>query len=470
MTDLIKAENNLPQKSLAELKVEIKFHLEQMAGHAVEIGRLLIEAKEQVGHGEWANWLEDNFNLKQRMANNFMAVAERFGNSHLNANLNQTQLITMLALPAGEEEKFIAEKAAEGTPVEEMTVKNLRDEVAKWKTDYEQKKSEVENLFHDNENLKSENERLEKIRGSLNNAINDTRKAVDALIIEKNSLEQQLKNQEPTVVEKIIEKIPDDYVNTKSELSAAVAKVDDLQTQLDKAMKNVEKLKKTNERLERKQYILPEELPADACKLFQADIRDGLPQIDDNSIDFIITDPPYPREYIPLYGELSKVAARVLKDGGSLVCMVGQSYLPEIVKELSKSMNYHWCMCYLTPGQSPQLWQKRTNTFWKPLLWFVKGEYNGDWNGNDVMQSPGNDKKFHQWGQSVGGMQEIVERLTNPNDVVLDPFLGGGTTGITAILSGRKFIGADIEQKCLDTTLERVKESYGSSARKNGLA
>ena len=67
-------------------------------------------------------------------------------------------------------------------------------------------------------------------------------------------------------------------------------------------------------------------------------------------------------------------------------------------------------------------------------------------------------------------MKDIVERLTNPNDVVLDPFLGGGTTGVTAILSGRKFIGADIEQKCLDTTLERVKESYGSSARKNGLA
>ena len=58
----------------------------------------------------------------------------------------------------------------------------------------------------------------------------------------------------------------------------------------------------------------------------------------------------------------------------------------------------------------------------------------------------------------------------NPNDIVLDPFLGGGTTGISAILSGRKFIGADIEQKCLDTTLERVKESYGSSERENGLA
>lgn len=79
------------------------------------------------------------------------------------------------------------------------------------------------------------------------------------------------------------------------------------------------------------------------------------------------------------------------------------------------------------------------------------------------MQSPGSDKNFHHWGQSFGGMKDIVERFTNPNDIVLDPFF-------SAILSGRKFIGADIEQKCLDTTLERVKESYGSSERENGLA
>ena len=44
-------------------------------------------------------------------------------------------------------EKFIAAKTADGNPVEDMTIKALREEVAKWKSDYEQKKSEVENLF-----------------------------------------------------------------------------------------------------------------------------------------------------------------------------------------------------------------------------------------------------------------------------------------------------------------------------------
>ena len=92
-------EKNLPTKTLSELKVEIKFHLGQMAGHAVEIGNLLIEAKEQVQHGDWQNWLEDNFNLKYRSAKNFMDIAERFGSKLQSiADLNYTQMVQMLAL------------------------------------------------------------------------------------------------------------------------------------------------------------------------------------------------------------------------------------------------------------------------------------------------------------------------------------------------------------------------------------
>lgn len=213
------------------------------------------------------------------------------------------------------------------------------------------------------------------------------------------------------------------------------------------------------EKAERKSYTLEPEIPDDAYKLMVADIRDGLPMIEDNSIDFIITDPPYPKEYIPLFEDLSMLASRVLRPGGSLIVMSGQSYLPEVISLLGKHMQYYWCQCYLTPGQSPQLWTKRVHTYWKPLLWYVKGEYNGDY-VNDVATSPGNDKRFHKWGQSIGGMLDVVERITNPNDVILDPFLGGGTTGVAAVQLGRKFIGADILEENIKITDERIKEAY----------
>ncbi len=221
---------------------------------------------------------------------------------------------------------------------------------------------------------------------------------------------------------------------------------------------------------ERKAYMLADEMPEDMCRLLTADIRSGLNEIEDESVDVIVTDPPYPREYIPLYEDLSLVASRVLKQGGSLIVMIGQSYMPEVIERLGQHMNYHWCMSYQTPGgQSPQLFQKRVNTFWKPVLWYVKGEYKGDYIG-DVLKSPvnANEKNYHEWGQSLGGMLEIVERLTNPGDVILDPFLGGGTTGVAVVIKGRKFIGVDIESKNVEISRERIKEVYANARSQTG--
>lgn len=164
--------------------------------------------------------------------------------------------------------------------------------------------------------------------------------------------------------------------------------------------------------------------------------------------DVIITDPPYPLEYLPVYGALAECAAYTLKPGGSLLVMVGQSYLPDILALMTPHIRYHWTVAYLTPGgQSVQLWQRNVNTFWKPVLWFVKGDYAGPWVG-DVTRSAvnDNDKRFHDWGQSESGMADLIERFSMPNDLILDPFCGGGTAGVVALALGRRFIGADRDE------------------------
>ena len=232
---------------------------------------------------------------------------------------------------------------------------------------------------------------------------------------------------------------------------------------INQAYNQVRKVEKEKEKAEReiqKACNLQKEFSEDICFLFAGDIRSGLNAIEDESVDFIVTDPPYPQEYLPLYSDLSALAQRVLVPGGSLIVMSGQSYLPEVMTRLSSCMNYHWCGCYLTPGQSPTLYKKRTNTFWKPILWYVKGEYKGEWLGTDIFKSPENDKNFHKWGQSFGGMTDIIERFTKPGDIILDPFLGGGTTGAAALSAGRKFIGVDIEEKNIEISRNRIKEIY----------
>ena len=197
-------------------------------------------------------------------------------------------------------------------------------------------------------------------------------------------------------------------------------------------------------------------------KLLTGDTIELLATIEPNSIDCIITDPPYPREYLPLYSALAKEAARILKSGGSLVIMIGQSYLPDILNLITPHIQYHWTIAYLTlGGKSVQLWTRNVNTFWKPVLWFVKGNYEGKWAG-DVCQSNDNDKRFHEWGQSESGMADLVERVTSSGDTILDPFCGAGTTGVVAMTLNRKFIGIDKDANAIRTTTKRLGELFES--------
>lgn len=190
-----------------------------------------------------------------------------------------------------------------------------------------------------------------------------------------------------------------------------------------------------------------------ACDFRKADIAE-------NSVDFIITDPPYPEEFLPLYEELAEFASRVLKPGGSCIVMIGQSYLPDIVAGMCRHLQYHWTCGYMTPGgQSVQLWDRKVNNFWKPLLWFTKGDYAGDWVG-DVCKSEtnDNDKAHHHWGQSESGMADIIERFTDKGSVVLDPFLGGGTTGVVCVAKDRTFIGIEIDKEVASKAEKRIQE------------
>ena len=107
---------NVP--TLGQRILKIQFHLQNMGQSAIIIGQELIECKKEIPHGEWGNWLEKNFKLKVRSAQTFMQIADRFSNTQSIAHLGYTQMVQMLALPVGDEEDFIATKAANGTPVE----------------------------------------------------------------------------------------------------------------------------------------------------------------------------------------------------------------------------------------------------------------------------------------------------------------------------------------------------------------
>lgn len=212
----------------------------------------------------------------------------------------------------------------------------------------------------------------------------------------------------------------------------------------------------------------PDDLPplTERYRLIHGDLIttvDRIAEIERASVDTIITDPPYDKDIVSRCESLAQRAQIWLKPGGSLVVMVGQFYLPSVLWQMSQHIAYQWTLAYLTPGgQSPQIWPRKVNTFWKPVLWFVKGEYDGDWIG-DVARSAtnDNDKRYHKWGQSESGMADLIERFTYPGDLVLDPFLGGGTTGVVALDLGRRFIGIDKDEAAIKTSAYRFSEPQG---------
>ena len=124
------------------------------AQNIIEVGKRLIQAKSLVNHGHWQAWLEKNFQLSQQTAQKFMKCSERFANAVSMRDFTSTQMIALLSLPDAEEtEKFIAEKAAEGKVVAEMTIKELREEIAKHKktiTDKDKTIAERDKTIKDN--------------------------------------------------------------------------------------------------------------------------------------------------------------------------------------------------------------------------------------------------------------------------------------------------------------------------------
>jgi 16S rRNA G966 N2-methylase RsmD len=171
-------------------------------------------------------------------------------------------------------------------------------------------------------------------------------------------------------------------------------------------------------------------------------------------VDAVITDPPYPREFLPLLGDLASWADKALTPDGILAVLFGQTYLPEVYRLLDGHRPYRWTMAYLTPGPAYASHSARVQSKWKPVL-----VYGGGPRFDDVLRSEGTDagaKDLHKWGQDYSGFHTLVERLTRPGQTVADPFMGSGTTLLAAHALGRHVIGADIDAGHVATARERL--------------
>ena len=56
-------------------------------------------------------------------------------------------------------------------------------------------------------------------------------------------------------------------------------------------------------------------------------------------------------------------------------------------------------------------------------------------------------------------MSEIIADFTNPGDLVCDPFMGSGTTGVAAVMAGRRFVGIELQEKYFNLACKRLDQA-----------
>jgi ParB/RepB/Spo0J family partition protein len=179
--------------------------------------------------------------------------------------------------------------------------------------------------------------------------------------------------------------------------------------------------------------------------------------LENDSVDLILTDPPYPKEFLPLWDQLGEVAARVLKPDSYLVTYSGQLYLPEVINALQKHLSYCWIIVLHHTGQKQLVHARNAICTYKPILIFRKGKP-GKFD-RTIVDSISNDyreKDFHEWGQGESAVGYLMKTFSTPNDLVLDTFVGGGTTLSVAKALKRKCIGIEKDQRYMDIIKSRL--------------
>lgn len=195
--------------------------------------------------------------------------------------------------------------------------------------------------------------------------------------------------------------------------------------------------------------ILRELEPEPEPLISPLEIRDGdfrqvLADLEPSSVDLIFTDPPYSEDSVALYADLGRFAAEKLAPGGSLLAYTGQHNLPAVLNVLGEALRYWWTLALRHRHGGQQLPGKWVIVEWKPIVWFVKDKRATNGYVADSVAGTKPDKGAHEWAQGEGEAAYLIEQLTEPGALVVDPFTGSGTTGRAAHGVGRRFIGAEV--------------------------
>ena len=201
--------------------------------------------------------------------------------------------------------------------------------------------------------------------------------------------------------------------------------------------------------------------------------------IPDNSIDAIITDPPYGLNKngvrndadLNLFYNVMPECDRVLKKHSFFGTLFSTKFLPQLFK--NNPFNYFWQIILYCP--EGRVKSPIGSTKYMSCFIFKKGKPKIiRWNKDIFIDTPGKmiepDEGYidHPTPKPKHFIKEILKMCTRDNDLILDPFIGSGSTAVACFQLNRRFIGFEIEEKYCKIALERLKKALGSVIKESG--
>lgn len=238
--------------------------------------------------------------------------------------------------------------------------------------------------------------------------------------------------------------------------------------------------------------------------MVHADNRDVLPTLPAKSVAHVITDPPYEAEAHTLQRRVKRQDGEKSKWGGRTDAMhksplsfgpISEGERGSVAGQFAKLAS-RWCVVFcqveavmkwqqaliegghaarrigvwVKPDAMPQFSGDRPGMGYESIV-FTHARGRSTWNGGGRVgvfshNKNSGGKHDHETQKPLSLMLELVELFTDPDDVILDPFAGSGTTGVACLRLGRRFVGIERDEKYAGVATERLRaEDRGLSLR-----
>jgi len=204
--------------------------------------------------------------------------------------------------------------------------------------------------------------------------------------------------------------------------------------------------------------------------LYEADSLTLLDKFPEESVNLILTDPPYGAGFNKVKGDDSlriyllflNKAYRVLASDSFMITYCFPAFIHHVIEHAEKAgFKYEWIGFNYYPNMFKQKPSPLGYNRHEPFLIFSKGNPKKSAYMKDVVHilMERGRKALHPHEKPLKAIEKLVKCASREGDIVLDPFLGSGTTAIACEKLGRRWIGIEIEKHFCELAIKRLKST-----------